>query len=147
MKYLTAVGITVGLLAGAWVWGSGLLGLTGIVGFLGWATYFAVGKGLQGLPEVLCSNLSGVFWGALTIFLSSLMPGQLVLIGLVIAAAAVMCWQANLPLLGFIPGTFIGNAAFYANGNDWLKTALALLCGVALGIISDYAAKFISASE
>lgn len=147
MKYLTAVGITVGLLAGAWVWGSGLLGLAGFVGFLGWATYFAVGQGLQGLPQVLCSNLSGVFWGALTVLLSSLIPGQVALIALVIVAAAIMCWQANIPLLAFIPGTFIGNAAFYANGNDWLNTAISLLCGIALGVISDYAAKFIAKEE
>lgn len=144
MKYLTAVGITVGLLAGAWVQGSGMIGLTGFVGFLGWATYFAVGQGLDGVPKAVCCNLSGVFWGAVTIFLSGLIPGQAALIVLVIVAAAIMCWQANIPILSFIPGTFIGNACYYGNGNEWLKTGIALLCGIALGVVSDYAAKWLS---
>ena len=40
MGYLLAVGITVGLLAGAWVYLSGVAGMIGFAGFLGWASYF-----------------------------------------------------------------------------------------------------------
>jgi hypothetical protein len=38
MDYISAVGVTVGLFAGAWVYLSGLVGLCGFAGFLGWAS-------------------------------------------------------------------------------------------------------------
>ena len=143
MSYLSAVGVTVGVLAGVWVFVSGLVSISAFAGFLGWATYFAAGGGKDGAVKALCSNMSGVFWGVVFIALSPMMPQQL---GVVIIAvlAAIMCWQAKIPLLSFIPGTFIGNACFYANGNDWLGTAIGLLCGIALGFVSDYSAKSIS---
>ena len=49
MGYLLAVGITVGLLAGAWVYLSGVAGMIGFAGFLGWASYFAAGGGGKGV--------------------------------------------------------------------------------------------------
>lgn len=58
-----------------------------------------------------------------------------------IAFAAIMCWQAKLNLLEFIPGTFIGNAAFYAAGNDAIGAAVGLTCGAVLGLLSDFSAK------
>ena len=64
MTYLFAVGITVGILAGAWVYAGGTLGFVGFAGFLGWATYFAAGGGKKGIISTLCSNLSGVFLGS-----------------------------------------------------------------------------------
>ena len=144
MQYLTAVGITVGLLAGLWVYISGFMGIAGFAGFLGWATYFAVGQGKDGCAKAVASNLSGVFWGVITVYLMGLLPqGQWYLLAIILAAA-IMCWQANIPLLSFIPGTFIGNACFYANNNDWLTTAVGMLCGVLLGLVSDYSARSLS---
>ena len=135
MSYLFAVGITVGLLAGVWVYLSGVMGLIGFVGFLGWASYFAAGGGLKGVRSAFCTNMSGVLWGFVTIAVCILFT---------ILFAAVMCWQAKFAILGFIPGTFIGNAAFYASGNDWKGTAVALVCGISLGILSDVLAKKMS---
>jgi hypothetical protein len=142
MSYIAAVGITVGLLAGAWVYVSGLVGITAFAGFLGWASYFAAGGGKDGSIKAICCNLSGVLWGAA----SGVVPAQAG-IAVIVVLAAIMCWQANFPLLSFIPGAFIGNACFYANGNDWLGTSIGLLCGVALGFMSDYSAKYISRAE
>ncbi|MDR3255343.1 MAG: DUF1097 domain-containing protein [Synergistaceae bacterium] len=144
MSYISAVGITVGLLAGAWAYASGLAGVSAFAGFLGWASYFAAGCGKDGATKALCSNLSGVLWGVVFVWLSPFVPAQF---GVVIIAilAGIMCWQANFPLLSFIPGTFIGNACFYANGNNWSDTIIGLLCGIALGLASDYLAKYISA--
>lgn len=146
MTYLLAVGITVGLLAGAWVFGAGAAGLIGFAGFLGWASYFAAGGGKKGVVSALCSNLSGVVWGVVTITLAGLLPGVPSLV-FTILFAAIMCWQAKISLLGFIPGTFIGNACFYASGNEAVGTAIGLVCGIALGWISDEAAKLISKKE
>ncbi|MCL1838973.1 MAG: DUF1097 domain-containing protein [Propionibacteriaceae bacterium] len=152
MNYLTAVGITVGLLAGIWVFTSGLLGIPSFCGFLGWATYFAIGKGKNGLLTAFSTNLSGVLWGLGSIWLMSLLPDGYWYLIVVIVAAACMCWQANLKLLSFIPGTFIGNACFYATdtGFDLLAISfvgLGLVCGVGCGLASDYAARAISTSK
>ena len=112
MTYLFAVGITVGILAGAWVYAGGTLGFVGCAGFLGWATYFAAGGGKKGIISTLCSNLSGVFWGVITIWAATTFTAVPSLF-FTIAFAAIMCWQAKLNLLEFIPGTFIGNAAYW----------------------------------
>ncbi len=143
MSYLLAVGITVGLLAGVWVHLSGVVGFIGFAGFLGWASYFAAGGGVRGAKSSLLTNLSGVFWGICTIAICGLLPSVPGIL-FTILFAAVMCWQAKIEMLGFIPGTFIGNAAFYASGNDWQGTAVGLVCGIALGLLSDVLAKKLS---
>ena len=154
MTYLVAVGITVGILAGVWCYVADQTGLLSFVGFLGWATYFAAGGGKKGVKLGLCSNMSGVFWGILTTFLCSVfssLPYYL----FVILFAAIMCWQAHAEILGFIPGTFIGNAAYYAAGAVGYKiastsiagallTAIGLACGILLGVLSDELAKQLS---
>ncbi|MDR0576518.1 MAG: DUF1097 domain-containing protein [Candidatus Accumulibacter sp.] len=136
MNYLTTVGVTVGLLAGAWVYGAESLGMAGFAGFLGWASYFAAGGGKAGAIRAACCNMSGVLWGVVTVFLAGHAPIA------VVFAAAFMCWQAKIPLLSFIPATFIGNACFHASGNDAPSAVAGLLCGIALGLVSAYAAKF-----
>jgi hypothetical protein len=140
MGYISVAGITVGILAGAWVYVSVPLGISAFAGFLGWSSYFAAGGGKNGAFKALCSSASGVFWGVAFVVLSPCVPPQY---GVVIIAilAAIMCWQAKFPPLSFIPGTFIGNACFYANGNDWKGAAAGLLCGTSLGLASDCLAR------
>lgn len=143
MSFLNAAGITVGLLAALWVYGSGLAGISAFVGFFGWASYYAAGGGKDGSVKALCSNLSGVFWGLVVVRSLEVLPESFRLI-VIAVAAAVMCWQANITLLSFIPGTFIGNACFYANEGDWQKSTVGLICGVALGLVSEYSARALS---
>lgn len=140
MNYISAVGITVGLLAGAWVFASGALGFIAFAGFLGWATYFAAGGKLDGMKKALCCNIAGVFWGVVTIFISGLIPNSLGLV-ITILVAAIMCWQAKISFLSFIPGTFIGNAAFYATDCNGIGALLGLVIGIMLGYISDIGAQ------
>ncbi len=143
MSYLLAVGITVGLLAGGWVYFSGIVSFIGYAGFLGWASYFAAGGGIKGVKSALSTNLIGVFWGVCTIALCNLFPAVPSIL-FTILFAAIMCWQAKFPILGFIPGTFIGNAVYYASGNNWQGAAVGLVCGIALGLLSDELAKKMS---
>lgn len=146
MGYLTAVSITVGLLAGAWVFFAPSIDIAAFTGFLGWASYFAVGGKKEGAIKAVCCNLSGVLFGVLTILIAGLLPAHLGII-ITILAAASMCFQAHIPLLSFIPGTFIGNACYYANGTDWYTTAIGLICGILLGFISDYWAQSLSKTK
>lgn len=146
MTYLISVGVTVGILAGLWCFAADNFGLISFAGFLGWATYFAAGGGVKGVRLGLCSNLIGVIWGILTLKLCGLFP-NVPYYFFTIIFAAIMCWQAHAEFLSFIPGTFIGNATFYAInalGGSPELTALGLACGIFLGIISDKSARFLT---
>lgn len=149
MTYLISVGVTVGILAGLWCFAADSFELISFAGFLGWATYFAAGGGVKGVKLGLCSNLSGVIWGILTLKLCGLFP-NVPYYFFTIIFAAIMCWQAHAELLSFIPGTFIGNATFCAVkalGGSPEFTALGLACGIFLGIISDKSARLLARGE
>lgn len=158
MTYLVAVGVTVGILAGAWCFAADTVGLISFTGFLGWATYFAAGGGVdKGVRLGLCANLSGVVWGVLTTIICMTFP-EVPYYFFVIIFAGIMCWQAHVELLSFIPGTFVGNAAYYAAGavgygsdvnylTGAVFTACGLACGIFLGILSDKSAKLLTRSE
>lgn len=51
--------------------------------------------------------------------------------------ALVLCVQAVLPLLSFIPGAFVGTAVFFGTAFDLGGTVLALAVGAALGWLSE----------
>lgn len=149
MTYLISVGLTVGILAGAWCFAADSFQLISFAGFLGWATYFAAGGGVKGVKLGLCSNLSGVIWGILTLTLCRIFP-DVPYYFFTIIFAAIMCWQAHLEFLSFIPGTFIGNSTFYAVnalGGSPELVAIGLTCGVFLGIISDKSARILAKNE
>ena len=143
MDYITAAGITVGILAGIWIHCSGIIAISTFAGFLGWASYFAAGGKREGGLRAACGNLSGVCWGLATLWVKGLLPPSLGLVVMMIAAAA-MCWQAKIGFLSYIPATFIGNACFYANNADPMNSAVGLIIGIALGFLSDYGAQYVS---
>ena len=136
MKSLIGIGISVGVLAGLWTQASIELGLVTWVAFTAWATFFAAGGGKDGLVKGLAANLSGVGWA----YLASLFLEQATWNGAVAIAVTVLgvvlCLQAALPVLAFIPGAFIGTAVFFGTGFDLGGTVLALVVGAALGITS-----------
>lgn len=136
MKSLIGIGIAVGVLAGLWTQASIELGLITWVAFTAWATFFAAGGGKDGVVQGLAANLSGVAWA----YLASLFLEQATWNGAVAVAVTVLgvvlCLQAALPLLSFIPGAFIGTAVFFGTGFDLDGTIVALVAGSALGIVS-----------
>ncbi|MBQ3336672.1 MAG: DUF1097 domain-containing protein [Selenomonadaceae bacterium] len=149
MTYLISVGATVGILAGAWCLAADSFELIIFAGFLGWATYFAAGAGVKGVKLGLCSNLSGVIWGLATTALCGIFP-DVPYYFFTIIFAAIMCWQAHVQLLSFIPGTFIGNATYYAAtalGGNPIIIVVGLVCGIFLGLISDKSARLLTKRE
>ncbi len=147
MSFLIAVGISVGLLAGLWTWTSVTYGLVTFVGFLSWASFYAAGGKVKGLKDSLILNFSGVVWGFLIVWMAGVF-GPIVgaTIGLSIAVvigAGAMCWQAQIPLLGFIPGAFIGASAYFATSFNFQATVIALICGAILGYISEQGGLFL----
>jgi len=155
-KFLVAVTITVGVLAGlfnlAYVLyanSDATFNLTGLVvaGFLGWATFYAAGGGKDGLVKGIPANLSGVLWAVVIVFIWDKAFGFNVL-GAFIAVgigAGAMCFQAHLKWFGFIPGAFIGCSTFFAlgaaiNGDVLFPTIIGLLVGLGLGWVSQKSA-------
>lgn len=141
MDFLIAVGISVGILAGLWTAGSVSFGLITFAGFLSWASFYAAGGKKEGLKSTLITNFSGVVWAFLIVQLSGLLAGivgSTIGLGLAVTAgAAAMCWQAKIPLLGFIPGAFIGCSTFFATNFDFVGSVIGLVLGALLGYASE----------
>ena len=133
MKSYLGVGASVGVLAGIWTQVSVQLGLVTWVAFIAWACYFAAGGGFSGFRNGLAANLSGVVWG----WLASLAAARLTFGGalaiIVTVLAFVLCFQAAVSWLSFIPGAFAGTAVFFGTSFAFWPTVLALVVGACLG--------------
>jgi hypothetical protein len=148
MNFLTAVGISVGVLAGLWMVASSAFGLLTFAGFLSWASFYAAGGKVKGLKDTLILNFAGVVWGYIMVQLASLftpVAGASAGLGLAVGlGAAGMCWQARIPLLAFIPGAFIGCSTFFGANLDFSGSVLGLICGGLLGYASEQGGTFLS---
>lgn len=142
MRFLVIISIVVGVLAGLWTIAAVQLNLIIFAGFMSWSTFFAVGGKASGLKTTLLTNLSGVFWGVVIMFLSGILGpifGQLIGLGLaVVIGAAIMCLQSKLSLFAYIPGTFIGCATYFGTNFDLPGTVIALILGAVIGYASEY---------
>src|SRR5687768_3076765 len=103
MSFLTAVGISVGVLAGLWMVASSAFGLLTFAGFLSWASFYAAGGKIKGLKDTLILNFAGVVWGFIIVQIANALTpvaGASAAWGIGVAiGAASMCWQARIPLL------------------------------------------------
>lgn len=141
MKNFLGVGISVGLLAGLWTQVSIELALITWVAFVAWACYFATGGGRSGFVHGLAANVAGALWG----YAASLVLERATFTGAVAlavtAVAFILCLQAAVDLLSFIPGAFAGTAVFFGTSFDLTGTLVALVLGACLGWLSDVAAQ------
>ena len=123
MKRLVSLGLSIGVLAGVFTWfaftvtsfGSWASPLVVWVGFAAWACFYALGGGMNALRVSGLSLASGVFWGwAIAAVWLKLSPSSMVVLGICVAVGAfMMCVQAALPPLAFIPSAFVGAAAYF----------------------------------
>ncbi|MFJ9392374.1 DUF1097 domain-containing protein [Nocardioides sp. NPDC101246] len=146
MKKLLGIGISVGVLAGIWTQVSIELALITWVGFVAWACYFAAGGGRQGFLKGLAANLAGALWGygASLVLTYATFTGAVALV--VTLVAFILCLQAAVDLLSFIPGAFAGTAVIFGTSFDLGGTLLALVVGAGLGWLSDIAGRRIQAA-
>lgn len=153
MKRLVALGISIGVLAGLWtVFALSVPEIGGYpapfvvwIGFAAWAVFYAAGGRMQGLTKTLGSTLSGLLWGfALLWAATQVREGSAVVLGVFVALAAFgMCVQASVPLLAFIPGAFIGAAAYFGNAGVFWSTLISLVAGALLAFASELLADVI----
>ena len=138
IKSLLGIGISVGVLAGVWTYASVELTLITWIAFVAWACFFAAGGGTTGLAKGLAANLAGVFWGwVISQGLESVSASTLSLALLVTVVGFILCIEAALPLLSFIPGGFAGTAVFFGSAFDLSGALVAVVAGAVLGIISE----------
>jgi len=138
IKPLVGIGTSVGVLAGVWTFASVELAWITWVAFVAWACFFAAGGGTSGLAKGLAANLAGVFWGwAISQGLENVGGSTLALALMVTVVGFVLCVEAALPLLSFIPGGFAGTAVFFGTGFDLGGVLVAVVAGALLGIVSE----------
>ena len=147
MKRLIALGISIGVLAGLWTFFAlsipAVAGYQGPfvvwIGFAAWAVFYAAGGRLPGLTKTLGSTLSGLLWGFVLLWAATqVREGSAAVLGLFVAVAAFgMCVQAAVPLLAFIPGAFVGAAAYFGSGGVFWATLISLVAGAVLAYASE----------
>jgi hypothetical protein len=158
MDLLVALGISIGILIAAWAYiavGMPELGLIVWAGIIAWATFYAAGGGMEGLRKAVASNLAGNFWAAVALYVYNTMGGGNVVVLAIIFGiiAFIFCVQAKIPLLGFIPGVFLGAATWVGvdvagAGSDGglldvadVMIPVSMVIGAVLGYISEAAGK------
>jgi hypothetical protein len=137
VKALLGIGISVGVLAGLWTYASVELALVTWVAFIAWACFFAAGGGTGGLAKGLAANVAGVFWGWVISQGLTVSDSTLALALMVTVVGFVLCVEAALPLLSFIPGGFAGTAVFFGTGFDLTGCLVAIAAGAVLGLVSE----------
>lgn len=152
MRALAALGLTIGVLVGAWVYVSGLVGLLPWPVVIIWAGFFAAGGKVGGFLKMGAASLSGVLWAWLAITVAGLFGGAAFALPVMVAIAAfIMCVQAGWSPLSFIPGTFMGAACLFGVtlhfGGEVIQvwpTVISIVIGLVLGFISEWSAGLIS---
>jgi Protein of unknown function (DUF1097) len=146
VRLLTALGISIGVLAGLFTWVASTVQNLGAlasplvvwVGFAAWACHYAAGGKVAGLRKAIGGNLSGLVWGWLIVQAATLLGGTTVALSVAVAVAAFgMCMQARWALISFIPATFVGAASFFGNDTLVLTTLISLVVGALLGYASE----------
>lgn len=116
--------------------------------FIGSATVFAAGGGIDGLRRGYASNLAGIGYAAATLALvDGYLGGGVVAMSLVVGAFMfVASLHAFVPLLSFTPGAFFGYATLFSVeaagasvlglsglGGETVAAALSMLIGAVIG--------------
>lgn len=150
MDMLIALGLSIGVLIAIWTYialGPGALPVW--AGIIAWGTFFAAGGKTDGLLKTLASNLSGVFWAFVALFVAGKFGGSVPVISVMVGVIAfLMCVQAKIPQLAFIPGAFLGAATtvgvVVAAQGTYTKTIIALVAGAIFGWISEMLASMLA---
>lgn len=146
---LWIAGIVCGVLAAIWVPLSVVYGLLGFVGFFAWATFYSIGKhGYKAFGNTLLVNIVGLVWGIIIVQAAGLlapMMGQLPGLGVsALIFTIFMVAEAKYAPALFIPGVFLGAAAYFAANFDMAAALIPLLCGAVIGYLSELGTIFLS---
>jgi len=140
--------LSVGILAGLWVFFSLSVGSIGGVTlhawpvFITWALFFAAGANNQAAIKVATTAIWGPIFGWLCVYFGATILGPIigapVGLGLLVfvLAAAIVIMMTDIPFFSFGPGAFACWAVFFATNFDFVGSVVILLVGVFLGLLS-----------
>ncbi len=143
MDALIALALSIGILIAGWTYlALGVAALPVWAGIVAWGCFFAAGGKTEGLTKTIVSNLSGVLWAFLALYLWNRFGGGVPLLSLLVGIAAfIMVVQAKIPALSFIPGAFLGAATAVSvvvgASGTWTATIIALVAGALFGYASE----------
>ncbi len=143
MDALVALALSIGILIAGWTYlALGVAALPVWAGIIAWGSFFAAGGKTEGLMKTIASNLSGVLWAFVALYVWNTAGGGVPLLSLLVGLAAfMMVIQAKIPALGFIPGAFLGAATAVSvvvgASGSWTSTIIALVAGAVLGYLSE----------
>lgn len=149
MKTLHALGFSIAVLVGLWVYvsiGVPELGFYPWIGFVAWAAFYAAGGGIGGVIKPLAASTVAILLTALTMFGVGILGGDLVaLIALVAILAFVLVAVADIPALSYTPAAFLGAATYFGAGGkvdqSIVFVVLSWVAGLALGYASEMIGK------
>jgi hypothetical protein len=143
MDALVALGLAIGVLIAGWTYlAIGVAALPVWAGIIAWGCFFAAGGKTEGLMKTIASNLSGVLWAFLALYVWNAAGQGVPLLSILVGVAAfIMVLQAKIPALAFIPGAFIGAATAVSvvvgASGTYLNTVIALVAGAVFGYVSE----------
>ena len=143
MDALVALALSIGILIAGWTYlALGVAALPVWAGIVAWGCFFAAGGKTQGLAKTIATNLSGVLWAFVALYLWDRLGGGVPLLSLLVGVAAfIMVIQAKIPALSFIPGAFLGAATAVSvvvgASGTWTNTIIALVAGALFGYVSE----------
>ncbi len=143
MDALVALALSIGILIAGWTYlALGVAALPVWAGIVAWGCFFAAGGKTAGLTKTIASNLSGVLWAFLALYLGNRFGGGVPMLSLLVGIAAfIMVLQAKIPALSFIPGAFLGAATAVSvvvgASGTYTNTIIALVAGAVFGYLSE----------
>jgi hypothetical protein len=143
MDALVALALSIGILIAGWTYlALGVAALPVWAGIIAWGCFFAAGGKTTGLTKTIASNLSGVLWAFLALYLWNRFGGGVPMLSLLVGVAAfIMVLQAKVPALSFIPGSFLGAATAVSvvvgASGTYTNTIIALVAGAVFGYLSE----------
>ncbi|MBG0791162.1 MAG: DUF1097 domain-containing protein [Desulfovibrionaceae bacterium] len=145
MKYHLILGVICAIFAGVFGQFAADWGMLAWIGFASWACFFAAGGGVKGAQKTFLTNLYGMFIGWLVVYAASITGMHNPMLLPLMGGVFLLCAAGGISQLSFVPGAFIGCAAFLGSGALILETFISLLVGLVLGFISERIAQTIFA--
>lgn len=140
MKIDFSIAITTALLSVLWIILATYLNIPAWAGFLGCTTYFAINDhSWKSLIICAFSLASGGLLACISLGITRFYAGSLHVLFIATGFIAfIMCIQARLAYLSFIPAAFIGSCTVFA-GTSQLPGAS---CALFLGLLTGFLMKF-----
>ena len=166
MDIITGLAVSIGLLGAVATWLFLTIGTIQIwIGFIGWASFYHCGGGMDGLRKSIGANLWGVVMATIALLLITQvnpgLPGVLWPSIVVGAAACILVLGSKFEPFGVIPATVYGFASTAGYGllgkdaltsltsatlaNPLICVAISLVVGGLFGIVSQRFAAMITA--